>query len=1198
MALTRITKGVIKPNENYDTHNINSTGIITATGFAGPVTGAITGNADTATLATNVTVSANNSTNETVYPVFVDGATGTQGVETDTGLTYNPSSNTLTAGTLNASTFGPISGTTASFSGNVSIGGTLTYEDVTNIDAVGLITARGGINISGGTATFAAAIDDNSDLDVDGHTNLDNVNIAGVTTFTGNIDANSTLEVAGAANFDGTVKIADKIEHLGDTNTNIRFPDVDQVQIETAGQPRFKVDSDGNITFGSGVPGKKLFFAATSGQDSQFIKSDGTQWKELLFGRGSSEYLRIDSDGRILIGHNASQGVYGTNRFQIQGTSATTSGMSLLRHGGSPYLALGSTGGSSVGAVNAVADDARLGQLTFVGADGTDVNTHAASIAAYVDGSVSSNTVPGRLVFATSSGPGEVERLRIGSTGKLTFDYDTAENNLADIDFRTNGGLQIRGFDGNNNNAKLYFGGSNLNQRKMAIIYDPVGGWCRGDLHFCLENAADLTDVDVTDTKMVIKSTGQVGIGTDAPAGGSSLHIQGGGASDKNHIRLTADRGLIARLGDTSGSAQAMFDLYGTDGSTQIVRFISGGGDNFVNTGGYFGVGKSNPGCALDVLEASSQTVASFLSTHSSLGGGVRVKNNNARGGVEFLYKDGTNTGAFLHSTGGWTWDKELQLVGSNAKLRIGTTSGSYLLNVDTGDGTDGHIMAAFNGEESSNHAGLNIAHYLCGSDDNRTGLYWEHQNVSNERMWMGDDKRLYLKNSNPTESTAQGRYIMTVAGGTADFPDGTSYDNAAKSALEIKKHWPNIQTGNYWIYDYNGTPRQIRCDMEIDGGGWMLWNDYNTSSTSMNEALGNSSTSPHSGLGRGNYNNYAYYQVLIRASKISDGTQEALHTIVQLDHNGNLFRKYDYGEEFFREDVGDPFNPTLTQYFQSGSTGEYIKIDGGYQPQLGASGWQTFSGGGWQQVWIRELDTRLSPGDVRSYAMHERVYGFNDNGVPVWRNTLSMGPQPYWTDIRGDAALADGSSLASDGISNDQIHDRGHTLYSNNGNNGDVLHGRCHGVFLGAFEISFKLSYWWGWSVGNMNAGIGVEEQIRDGVSWPYYQNASLGYAGFGLMNNSSNNLWYPSHFYNGQSAVVGNSGGYSGGANNVWNIMWRTSDGTIKLRRRDNTHGTYTFGKFVGPLVFGNGYQSPSFTELGLMWDSPWNTNGNCMR
>ena len=35
MALTKITQGVIKPNENYDTHNINSTGVITATSFHG-----------------------------------------------------------------------------------------------------------------------------------------------------------------------------------------------------------------------------------------------------------------------------------------------------------------------------------------------------------------------------------------------------------------------------------------------------------------------------------------------------------------------------------------------------------------------------------------------------------------------------------------------------------------------------------------------------------------------------------------------------------------------------------------------------------------------------------------------------------------------------------------------------------------------------------------------------------------------------------------------------------------------------------------------------------------------------------------------------------------------------------------------------------------------------------------------------------
>ena len=57
--------------------------------------GALTGNADTSTEATNVTVSANNSTDESTFVTFVDGATGTQGIETDTALVYNPSSNTM-----------------------------------------------------------------------------------------------------------------------------------------------------------------------------------------------------------------------------------------------------------------------------------------------------------------------------------------------------------------------------------------------------------------------------------------------------------------------------------------------------------------------------------------------------------------------------------------------------------------------------------------------------------------------------------------------------------------------------------------------------------------------------------------------------------------------------------------------------------------------------------------------------------------------------------------------------------------------------------------------------------------------------------------------------------------------------------------------------------------------------------------------
>ena len=69
-----------------------------------------------ATEATNVTAVANNSTDETVYVTFVDGVSGTQGIETDSGLTYNPSSGLITTDSATFSGTGGIKvpvGTTA-----------------------------------------------------------------------------------------------------------------------------------------------------------------------------------------------------------------------------------------------------------------------------------------------------------------------------------------------------------------------------------------------------------------------------------------------------------------------------------------------------------------------------------------------------------------------------------------------------------------------------------------------------------------------------------------------------------------------------------------------------------------------------------------------------------------------------------------------------------------------------------------------------------------------------------------------------------------------------------------------------------------------------------------------------------------------------------------------------------------------------
>ena len=51
------------------------------------------------------------------------------------------------------------------------------------------------------------------------------------------------LDVAGVGTFRNDVNIPDKIIHLGDTNTAIRFPVADTVTVETGGSERSRFDS-------------------------------------------------------------------------------------------------------------------------------------------------------------------------------------------------------------------------------------------------------------------------------------------------------------------------------------------------------------------------------------------------------------------------------------------------------------------------------------------------------------------------------------------------------------------------------------------------------------------------------------------------------------------------------------------------------------------------------------------------------------------------------------------------------------------------------------------------------------------------------------------------------------------------------------------------------------------------------------------
>ena len=160
MAFTRILGPGIHTASNINSHNIKSTGIITAVSFVGDGAG-LTGIASTDNIITGTAATFN------TYPVDINAGMTVAGV--------------------------------ATFSGNVTIGGVLTYEDVKNVDSIGIISARTGVivgdfldvgsNIKLGnagviTATTFKGDGDFVELDVDGHTNLDNVSIAGVATAT------------------------------------------------------------------------------------------------------------------------------------------------------------------------------------------------------------------------------------------------------------------------------------------------------------------------------------------------------------------------------------------------------------------------------------------------------------------------------------------------------------------------------------------------------------------------------------------------------------------------------------------------------------------------------------------------------------------------------------------------------------------------------------------------------------------------------------------------------------------------------------------------------------------------------------------------------------------------------------------------------------------------------------------------------
>jgi hypothetical protein len=270
--------------------------------------------------------------------------------------------------------------------------------------------------------------------------------------------------------------ISDKIIHAGDTNTAIRFPAADTVTVETNGAERVRVDSSGR----------------------------------LLVGPAASSIPTFGTDGGLQL-HNLANS-----------SGAQLSIVKFNTDTGAGTLILGKSKSATVAAGAVVANNDSLGNIVFVGDDGTDLGSSGAQITCQVDGTPGANDMPGRLMFSTTSDGASTstERMRITSAGLVGIGT-SAPGKLLEVSSSTDATIRINDpatvgtVDRYIGGVEYYTNDSSGGAKVACSIkgyHVDISG--NGRLQFATGNET---------TAMTIDGSQRVGIGTTSP--GSLLHL-------------------------------------------------------------------------------------------------------------------------------------------------------------------------------------------------------------------------------------------------------------------------------------------------------------------------------------------------------------------------------------------------------------------------------------------------------------------------------------------------------------------------------------------------------------------------------------------------------------------------------------------------------------------------------------------------
>ena len=295
-------------------------------------------------------------------------------------------------------------GVTQISSGHVGIGTTSPLIPVhsgnTSVLNVGVVTAN---NIYAGTLNGTLALS----------------NISGITgSFTSDVTVNGNLD------------IADKIRHIGDTNTAIRFPAADTITAETGGSERVRITSTG--LFGIGItPTAKLHVNGVTGTDIIAARSADSNGNSIIniISEGTTGNSRINFsdtagiDGQISYSHNARALIFAAGGTTEQ-LRIDSSGRLIQRYSADPYNNRAATFQSPSGIA---ATYISIINTETNGQSGITFGDHAGQNAGNFDGYINYDHANSSMAFMVGGGN---ERLRIDSSGRLLVNTTSGHGTL------------------------------------------------------------------------------------------------------------------------------------------------------------------------------------------------------------------------------------------------------------------------------------------------------------------------------------------------------------------------------------------------------------------------------------------------------------------------------------------------------------------------------------------------------------------------------------------------------------------------------------------------------------------------------------------------------------------------------------------------------------------------------------------------